>query len=215
MSDHRVYRIGPGGLPPGEHDAETDEGWSMAKLRPFETGLPMTVWITENDHYPHDVRVKVSTIHGGRGSWRHDALFVAVRPQPRELVPGILPARRFPPCRRVDPAKPRHNYRFLGRQAQCDRVACPPAKTVDAMKSRCQPRAAAVRARPARGTTQAQETAQSPHPAARPSRAPAQPRQGRPRAISVSDTSAAEVVTSPRRLFPPLQEMLPCARGRI
>ena len=92
MSDHRVYRIGPGGLPPGEHDAETDEGWSMAKLRPFETGLPMTVWITENDHYPHDVRVKVSTIHGGRGSWRHDALFVAVRPQPRELVPGILPA---------------------------------------------------------------------------------------------------------------------------
>ena len=119
MSDHRVYRIGPGGLPPGEHDAETDEGWSMAKLRPFETGLPMTVWITENDHYPHDVRVKVSTIHGGRGSWRHDALFVAVRPQPRELVPGILPARRFPPCRRVDPAKPRHNYRFLGRQAQC------------------------------------------------------------------------------------------------
>ena len=91
MSDHRVYRIGPGGLPPGEHDAETDEGWSMAKLRPFETGLPMTVWITENDHYPHDVRVKVSTIHGGRGSWRHDALFVAVRPQPRELVPGILP----------------------------------------------------------------------------------------------------------------------------
>jgi len=95
MSDHRVYRIGPGGLPPGEHDAETDEGWSMAKLRPFETGLPMTVWITENDHYPHDVRVKVSTIHGGRGSWRHDALFVAVRPQPRELVPGILPAADF------------------------------------------------------------------------------------------------------------------------
>ena len=43
MSDHRVYRIGPGGLPPGEHDAETDEGWSMAKLLPSETGLPMVV----------------------------------------------------------------------------------------------------------------------------------------------------------------------------
>jgi hypothetical protein len=101
----------------------------------------------------------------------------------------------------------------LGRQAQCDRVACPPAKTVDAMKSRCQPRAAAVRARPARGATQAQETAQSPHPAARSSRASAQPRQGRPRATSVSDTSAAEVVTSPRRLFPrQLQE--PCTRAR-
>jgi hypothetical protein len=26
-------------------------------------GLPMAVWITKNDGYPHDVRVKVSTLH--------------------------------------------------------------------------------------------------------------------------------------------------------
>jgi hypothetical protein len=42
-----------------------DGGWAMAKLLPEETGLPMAVWITENDGYPHDVRVKVSNLHGG------------------------------------------------------------------------------------------------------------------------------------------------------
>src|SRR6516225_8296791 len=30
-----------------------DEGWSMAKLLPPETGLPMAVWLTENDGYRH------------------------------------------------------------------------------------------------------------------------------------------------------------------
>jgi len=62
-----------------------DEGWSMAKLLPPETGLPMAVWLTENDGYRHDVRVKVSTIHSGRGSWRHDATSVALRPRLREI----------------------------------------------------------------------------------------------------------------------------------
>ncbi len=51
----------------------------------------MTVWITENDDYPHDVRVKVSTLHGDRGSWR-TAPSMAVRPQPHAIVPGSLPA---------------------------------------------------------------------------------------------------------------------------
>ena len=78
-------RIGPGGLPQGHQTAETDEGWSMAKLLPSETGLPMAVWLTENDGYRHDVRVKVSTIHSGRGSWRHDATSVALRPRLREI----------------------------------------------------------------------------------------------------------------------------------
>ena len=41
--------------------------------------------------YPHDVRVKVSTVYGGRGSWR-TAPSIVVRPQPREVVPGSLPA---------------------------------------------------------------------------------------------------------------------------
>jgi hypothetical protein len=71
-------------------DAElSDEGWSMAKLSPAETGLPMAVWVTENDGYPHDVRVKVSTVHGGGGSWRA-APSVAVRPRPRLVHRGRL-----------------------------------------------------------------------------------------------------------------------------
>ena len=60
------------------------EDWAKVKLPPRVTGLPMAVWITENDGYPHDVRVKVSTLHGGRGSWR-TAPSIAVRPQPHEL----------------------------------------------------------------------------------------------------------------------------------
>lgn len=67
------------------------EDWAAVKLRPDITGLPMAVWITENDGYPHDVRVKVATIHGGRGSWRA-APSVAVRPTCREIRPGSLPA---------------------------------------------------------------------------------------------------------------------------
>jgi hypothetical protein len=68
-----------------------DEDWAAVKLVPRMTGLPMAVWITENDGYQHDVRVKVSTIHGGRGSW-HTAPPIAVRPRPHEVVPGSLPA---------------------------------------------------------------------------------------------------------------------------
>lgn len=67
------------------------EDWASVKRLPHQTGLPMAVWITENDGYPHDVRVKVSTLHGGRGSWRA-AVSMAVRPLPREIVPGSLPA---------------------------------------------------------------------------------------------------------------------------
>ena len=71
---------------------ETDiEDWAAVKLVPRLTGLPMAVWITENDGYPHDVRVKVSPLHGGRGSWRA-APSVGVRPQPHEITVGSLPA---------------------------------------------------------------------------------------------------------------------------
>jgi hypothetical protein len=72
--------------------AETDgldEAYLMAKLVPAETGLPMTVWITPNEGFPHDVRVEVSRVSGGRGRWV-DAASVAVRPQPRLVVPGSL-----------------------------------------------------------------------------------------------------------------------------
>ena len=70
---------------------ETIEDWAAVKLRPQDTGLPMSIWITENDGYPHDCRVKVSRIHGGRGSWR-EAPSIGVRPQPHEIYAGSLPA---------------------------------------------------------------------------------------------------------------------------
>ncbi|HEY1298959.1 MAG TPA: hypothetical protein VGF07_00585 [Stellaceae bacterium] len=74
---------------------DLDEGWSLTKLRPRDTGLPMAVWLTENDGYPHDVRVRVSLLHGGGGTWRHDSVSVGVRPQPHEIGPGRLPAADF------------------------------------------------------------------------------------------------------------------------
>src|SRR5260370_9730867 len=64
---------------------------AKVKLPRRLTGLPMAVWITENDGYPHDVGVKISPLHGGRGSWR-TAPSIAVRPRPHEIVPGSLPA---------------------------------------------------------------------------------------------------------------------------
>jgi len=66
------------------------EDWAKVKLPPRLTGLPMAVWMTENDGYPHDVWVRVSTLPGGRGSWR--AAPSIVRPLPYEIVPGSLPA---------------------------------------------------------------------------------------------------------------------------
>ena len=72
-------------------EAETFEDWAAVKLLPVDTGLPMAVWITENDGYPHDVRVNVSALHGGRSSWRA-APSIGVRPRPHEIVPGSLPA---------------------------------------------------------------------------------------------------------------------------
>jgi hypothetical protein len=52
------------------------EDWAKVTLPPRLTGLPMAVWITENDGYLHDVRVK-------------SALFMAV------AAPGA-PLRRWP-----------------------------------------------------------------------------------------------------------------------
>jgi hypothetical protein len=62
------------------------EDWAAVKLSPHRTGLPRAVWITENQGYPHDVRVKVSRVRSGRGTWP-DAVSVSVRPTCAELVP--------------------------------------------------------------------------------------------------------------------------------
>jgi hypothetical protein len=50
--------------------------------------------VTPNEGFPHDVRIKVSRIHGGRGRWP-DAASVAVQPQPREIAPGSLTTADF------------------------------------------------------------------------------------------------------------------------
>jgi hypothetical protein len=68
-----------------------DEAYAMAKLRPAETGLPMAVWVTENEGFRHDVRVNVSRVHGGRGAWS-GAASVAVRPTPRLFIGHLDPA---------------------------------------------------------------------------------------------------------------------------
>jgi hypothetical protein len=66
------------------------EDWAAVKLIPLRTGLPRAVWITENQGYPHDVRVKVSRLRSGRGTWL-DALSVTVRPTCEEIVPAGQP----------------------------------------------------------------------------------------------------------------------------
>jgi hypothetical protein len=71
------------------------EDWAAMQVPPDDSGLPMAVWITENDGYPHGVRVKVSKIYSGRGSWRHDSVSIGVRPQPHEITAGSPPAADF------------------------------------------------------------------------------------------------------------------------
>ena len=66
---------------------ELAEDWAAVKRLPDQTGLPRAVWITENQGYPHDVRVKVSRLRSGRGTWL-DAVSVSVRPTCEEIVPS-------------------------------------------------------------------------------------------------------------------------------
>ena len=63
------------------------EDWAAVKLIPQRTELPRAVWITENQGYRHDVRVKVSRLRSGRELWR-DAVSVSVRPTCEEIVPS-------------------------------------------------------------------------------------------------------------------------------
>jgi hypothetical protein len=73
-----------------EADEEQLDFFLMANLRPVTTGLPMVVWVSERGLARHDVRVKVSTVHGPRVQYANMAT-VAVRPAPR-LVAGQLSA---------------------------------------------------------------------------------------------------------------------------
>ncbi len=73
---------------------EPDDLFEMANLSPSLTGLPMIVWISERGRARHDVRVKVSLVHGRRARPDRTAS-VSVRPNVRivagpELDPGDL-----------------------------------------------------------------------------------------------------------------------------
>ena len=72
--------------------SETDDFFEMANLSPALTGLPMVVWISERGNARHDVRVKVSLVHGRRARPNQTAS-VAVRPRV-EIVAGSELDRR-------------------------------------------------------------------------------------------------------------------------
>jgi len=75
-----------------EPDPEEEEApFEMTNLRPKRTGLPMTVYVSFRNKAKHDVRVKVSTVHGNTLDLDRIAV-VAVRPEPR-LIHGELPRR--------------------------------------------------------------------------------------------------------------------------
>jgi Domain of unknown function (DUF4160) len=65
---------------------QPDDLFEMANLSPALTGLPMVVWISERGRARHDVRVKVSLVHGRRASPSRTAS-VSVRPTV-EIVAG-------------------------------------------------------------------------------------------------------------------------------
>lgn len=68
--------------------SEEDELFLMANLYPRDTGLPMTIWISPRGGARHDVRVKVSPVHGNRMELE-DAAVMSVRPEPK-LLHGTL-----------------------------------------------------------------------------------------------------------------------------
>jgi hypothetical protein len=71
------------------------EDWAAVKLMPQRIGLPHTVWITENQGYSHDMRVKVSRVHGRRGTWP-DAVSVGLSQKfPRPIYKGIALGRTY------------------------------------------------------------------------------------------------------------------------
>ena len=66
-----------------------DELFLMTNLYPASTGLPMVVWVGPGYGVPHDIRIKVSQVHGQRMDPRNLAV-VALRPAPH-VVAGHLP----------------------------------------------------------------------------------------------------------------------------
>jgi hypothetical protein len=75
---------------PVNTDADTYE---MANRYPRDTGLSMTVWVSQRGRAHHDMRIKVCRTHGDRMDGTNLAV-VAIRPSPR-VVHGPLGQRDF------------------------------------------------------------------------------------------------------------------------
>jgi hypothetical protein len=58
----------------------TEDSFAMVNLVPRMTGLPMTIWASPRNA-PHDVRIKVSRVHGRRMTL-DDSVEIALRPTP-------------------------------------------------------------------------------------------------------------------------------------
>ena len=69
------------------------DGYLMSNLRPKTTGLPMVVWLQHGTGVRHDVRLKVSMVHGDRIS-PDDLAVLSIRPEPR-LMDGELSRADF------------------------------------------------------------------------------------------------------------------------
>jgi hypothetical protein len=67
-------------MPDNETLDDLTEDWAAMKVPPEDSGLEMSVWITENDGYQHDVRVKVAVRHGAGTSWYWDSVSLRIRP---------------------------------------------------------------------------------------------------------------------------------------
>jgi len=68
-------------------EADAEDFYEMANLRPKTTGLPMVIWVSERGNAQHDARIKVSTQHGDRMNI-HNTAVVGIRPP--SLLAGVL-----------------------------------------------------------------------------------------------------------------------------
>jgi len=77
----------------GSATLTAEEQYEMTNLSPRMTGLPMVVWVSPRGRARHDLRIKVSTVHGSR-IVLDDIAVVALRPEPT-LIAGRLESFDF------------------------------------------------------------------------------------------------------------------------
>jgi hypothetical protein len=68
-------------------EADAEDLYEMANLRPKTTGLPMVIWVSERGNAQHDARIKVSMQSGNRMNI-HNTSVVGIRPP--SVLAGFL-----------------------------------------------------------------------------------------------------------------------------